>query len=125
MKKLMLILPLLAAWTAPVFSQTAEPAKILFDAGVRAEQAGRVDRAKLTFLTLAATYTTDPWAAKAKVEIGAIYLFMDAQARVSAGQTRAAYDAFHTVMTIYPESPLAQLADEAAKSLGIPQRQPK
>jgi TolA-binding protein len=104
----------------PMLGQSSDPAKVLFDLGTRDEQAGRPERAKLTFLTLAATYLDDPLAEKAKVEIGAIYLFLEAQAQVNSGKTRDGYKTFRTVMRVYPESPLAKLADETAKSLGIP-----
>jgi outer membrane protein assembly factor BamD (BamD/ComL family) len=129
-----LTLPLLLA-AVPMFSQsmssqsmssqTNDPAKVLFDVGTRDEQAGKLDRAKLSLPTLAATYAESPLTARAKVEIGAIYLFKEAQSQVQAGQLRAAYGAFHTLMAVYPESPLARLADETAKSLGLPAEPPK
>ena len=123
MKALTLLLLLAAA--VPAFSQSGDPAKVLFDAGTQDEQAGKLDRAKLTLLTLAATYPDHPLAAKAKTEIGAIYLLKEAQSQVQAGRARTAYGIFHTVMTVYPESPLAKLADETAKSLGLPVGPPK
>jgi outer membrane protein assembly factor BamD (BamD/ComL family) len=122
MRTLTLLLLLVAA--VPVFSQS-DPAKVLFDTGTRDEQAGKLDRAKLSLLTLAATYAEHPLTARAKVEIGAIYLFKDAQSQVQAGQLRAAYRTFHTVMAVYPESPLAKLANETAESLGLPAEPPK
>jgi TolA-binding protein len=103
-----------------VFSQNDDPAKVLFDLGTRDEQAGRLDRAKLTLLTLAGTYTEHPLTTKARTEIGAIYLFKEAQSQVTAGQTETAYGTFRTLIRVYPESPLAKLADETAKSLGVP-----
>jgi|SRR5580658_1913517 outer membrane protein assembly factor BamD (BamD/ComL family) len=120
-----LTLMLLAMAATPVFSQNGDPATVLFDAGIRAEQAGKLDRAKLTLLTLASTYAEDPLATKAKAEIGAIYLFKEAQSLVQAGKARNAYGAFHTLMRVYPESPLAKLADETAKSLGLSGEPPK
>jgi TolA-binding protein len=122
MKALTLLLLLVAS--IPVFSQS-DPAKVLFDGGSRDEQAGKLDRAKLTLLTLAATYPENPLAAKAKTEIGAIYLFKEAQSQVQAGQPRTAYSIFHTLMTVYPESLLAKLAEDTAKSLGLPAEPPK
>jgi outer membrane protein assembly factor BamD (BamD/ComL family) len=118
METLTLSLVLVAA--IPVFSQNDDPAKVLFDLGTRDEQAGRLDRAKLTLLTLAGTYTEHPLTAKARTEIGAIYLFKEAQSQVTAGQTETAYGTFRTLIRVYPESPLAKLADETAKSLGVP-----
>jgi outer membrane protein assembly factor BamD (BamD/ComL family) len=108
----------------PVFSQS-DPAKVLFDAGIRDEQAGKLDRAKLTFLTLAGTYAEHPLTTKAKAEIGAIYLFKEAQSQVQAGKTRDAGGAFRTLIQVYPESPLAKLAYETAKSLGLSAEPPK
>lgn len=81
-----LTLMLLVVASVPVFSQSDNPAKALFDAGIRDEQAGKLDRAKLTFLTLAGTYAGHPLTTKAKAEIGAIYLFKEAQSQVQAGK---------------------------------------
>jgi outer membrane protein assembly factor BamD (BamD/ComL family) len=117
MKTLSLLL-LLAA--IPMFGQAVDPAKVLFDAGTRDEEAGRPERAKLVLLTLASTYQGHPLADKAKVEIGAIYLFLEAQAQVQSGKTQEGYDSFRRIMRVYPDSPLAKLADGSAKSLGIP-----
>jgi outer membrane protein assembly factor BamD (BamD/ComL family) len=114
------ILVLLAMAAIPVFSQSDDPAKVLFDAGTRDEQVGRLARAKLTLLTLAATYPEHPLTTRARAEIGAIYLFKEAQSQIQAGQPTAAYGAFRTLIRVYPDSPLAKLADETAKSLGVP-----
>ena len=110
---------LLLAVAAPVFSQTDDPAKILYDSGTRDESAGRLDRAKLTLLTLAATYPESPFTAKVKVELGALYLLMEGRSQVQAGQTRAAAVTFRTVSEVYPESPLAKVAEHDAQALGI------
>jgi len=118
-----LTLMLLVA-SIPVFSQS-DPAKVLFEAGIRDEQAGKLDRAKLTFLTLAGTYAEHPLTTKAKAEIGAIYLFKEAQSQVQAGKTGDAGGAFRTLIQVYPESPLAKLAYETAKSLGLSAEPPK
>jgi hypothetical protein len=74
--------------------------KILFDTAVHDEQSGRLDRAKCTLLTLASTYSDSPLAAKAKVEIGAIYIFEEAQAQARSGQSRAAYNSFNVVVLV-------------------------
>ncbi len=116
--KTVTLLLLLAA--APVFSQANDPQKILFDTGSRDEEAGKLDAAKLIFLTLAATYAEQPLTSKAREEIGAIYLFKEAQSQIQAGQNRPAYMTFRTLMRVYPDSPLAKLADTTAKTLGIP-----
>jgi outer membrane protein assembly factor BamD (BamD/ComL family) len=118
MKALSLLLLLISA--VSVFGQASDPGKTLFDTGTRDEQVGRLDRAKLTLLTMAATYPDHPLTSKAKVEIGAIYMFLEAQAQVQAGKISDGYGTFRTLMRVYPESPLAKLADETVKSLGIP-----
>jgi hypothetical protein len=58
----------------------------------------------------ASAYSDSPLAAKAKVEIGAIYIFEEAQAQARSGQSRAAYNSFNVVVLVYPESALARLA---------------
>lgn len=108
--------PLSSQNLAPV----ADPAQVLFDLGMKDETAGRLERAKLIFVTLASTYTTSPRTAEVRVELGAIYMFMDAQTQVQAGKAQAAYDTFRTLTRVYPDSPLARMAAETAKSLGIP-----
>lgn len=91
--------------------------KILFDTAVHDEQSGRLDSAKLTLITLASTYSDSLLAAKAKVEIGAIYIFEEAQAQERSGQSRAAYNSFNVVVLVYPESALARLASTEMGSL--------
>lgn len=118
MKTLLLVLCALAA--VPSFGQIPEPAVVLLNRGLRDEAAGRLEEAKLILVTLASTYAGHPLAEKAKVEIGALCLYREAQALVREGKTIDGYSAFRTVMRIYPESPLAKLADDASKSLGIP-----
>jgi TolA-binding protein len=93
-----------------LFAQKGDPATTLFDLGVQGEQSGRLDRAKLTLLTLASTYYDSPLAEKAKVEIGAIYLFGEAQSQMRSGQSHDAYNTFTTVTRVYPESALAKFA---------------
>jgi hypothetical protein len=117
MKILSLLLLLLAA--IPTFGQSVDPAKVLFDLGTQDEQAGRPENAKVILFTLASAYE-GPIADRAKIEIGAIYLFLEAQAQVQSGKTQDGYATYRTVLRLYPESPLAKLADAAAKSLGIP-----
>jgi outer membrane protein assembly factor BamD (BamD/ComL family) len=117
--KTLSLLPLLLA-AVPLFAQPDDPAKVLFDLGTRDEQTGRVDRAKLTLLTLASTYQGNPLADKAKVELGAIFLYLEAQSQIRAGQNTTAYGTLRTLLRVYPESPLAKRADDTARSLGIP-----
>ena len=98
----------------------AYPAQVLFELGAKDEAAGRLERAKLALVTLASTYSSSPLTAKARVELGGIYMFMEARAQVQSGRTSAANDTFRVLVRVYPDSPLAQRADEAARSLGIP-----
>jgi hypothetical protein len=118
MKALTLLLWMMTA--IPAFAQTADPAKVLFETGTRDEQAGRPERAKLTLLTLASTYPDHALAGKARLEIGAICLFLEAQTQVKSGKTLDGYGTYRTILRVYPDSPLAKLANEAANSLGIP-----
>jgi outer membrane protein assembly factor BamD (BamD/ComL family) len=100
-----------------VFAQKGDPAATLFDIGVQDEQSGRLDRARLTLLTLASTYYDSPLAEKAKVEIGAIYVFGEAQTQMRSGRSHDAYNTFNTVARVYPESALAKLASAEMKNL--------
>jgi outer membrane protein assembly factor BamD (BamD/ComL family) len=99
------------------FAQKRDPATTLFDIGVQDEQSGRLDRAKLTLLTLASTYYESPLAGRAKVEIGAIYIFGEAQAQMRSGQLHDAYNKLNTVTRVYPESALAKLASAEMRNL--------
>jgi hypothetical protein len=53
----------------------------------------------------------------AKIEIGAIYIFEEAQTQLRSGQPRAAYNTFDTVARAYPESALAKSAATEMKNL--------
>jgi hypothetical protein len=79
-----------------------------------------LDQAKLILVTLASTYAGHPLAENAKTEIGALYMAREAQAQAREGKTAEGYATFRSLMRIYPDSPLAKLADEAARSLGVP-----
>ena len=100
-----------------MFAQKGDPATTLFDIGVQDEQTGKLDRAKLTLLTLASTYYESPLAAKAKVEIGAIYIFGEAQGQMTSGRSHDAYNTFSMVARVYPESALAKLAAAEMRNL--------
>jgi hypothetical protein len=112
---------LLAA--APVIAGNAaaiDPAQILFDLGVKSEAAGNLDGAKAALVTLVSTYHGDPLAERAKSELAALCLYQEAQAEVRNGKPNDGYAAYRLVARAFPESPLAALANESAKSLGIP-----
>lgn len=115
--KTFLLLPFAAALVSAQPGQTVFPEQSLYDVGVRAEQAGRVEQAKLVFLTLASTYDTSPFTTQAKVEIGALCLFAEAQTKLTADDRKAAFSTFATVARVYPKSPLAKLATAQMNAL--------
>ena len=92
------------------------PIKVLQDAATRAEQAAQMARAKLYLLTLARTFD-GPEATRAKTEIGAVYIFAEAQSLEQTGKMHDAWDTYGTVEQVYPESPLALLARAARLKL--------
>ena len=108
------------AQTPPLNAAPADPAKVLLDFATKDEAAGRLEKAKLVLLTLASTYNVSLEATVARTEVGAIYMFWEAQAQAQSGKNQAAYDAYRTVVRVYPDSPLAKVADDASRSLGIP-----
>jgi len=89
-----------------------EPTKVLFNRGVREEQRGRLDSAKLFFVTLVRTYDESSYVSQAKAEIGAIAVYQEAQAKQAAGDLRAAFDTYQTLVLGYRESALAAAASK-------------
>ncbi|SPF56310.1 exported hypothetical protein [Candidatus Sulfopaludibacter sp. SbA4] len=120
----MTTLPKLLIFAAvPIFAQTGEtidPARTLFETGAKQETAGNLDGAKTAFLVLASVYHGDPYAERAKSELAAICLFNEAEFEVRGGKLKDGYSTYRQVMRIFEASPLAKLADDRAKSLGIP-----
>jgi outer membrane protein assembly factor BamD (BamD/ComL family) len=119
----MKILPLallLSAAAIPALTQPQQPDAVLYQMGLKDETAGRLDRARLTLVTLASTYTSSPLADKARIELGAIVLYQEAKAQEKAGRAQEAYSEYRTLMRAFPDSPVARLADESAKALGFP-----
>ena len=112
-----LTFPLILTTTVLLFAQDAPgPVKALVDAATHAEQTAQMARAKLYLLTLVRTFD-GPEATRAKTEIGAVYIFADAQSLEIAGKTREAWETYGTVAQIYPESPLSALAIVARQKL--------
>jgi outer membrane protein assembly factor BamD (BamD/ComL family) len=103
-------------------SLTMNPTQVLYDHGVLAEEQGRPEQAKLYFRTLAGTYD-GAFADKAKVEIGALYIFEEAQDHLRAGQLASAYDSYHFVARVYPESPLAKLCNAEMAVIPVDNKQ--
>ena len=122
MKRLFVVLLLVGA--AGAFAQPAAPAQVLFDTAVREEAQGRFERARLALVTLANTYYDSPLANKARSEVFALDLFMDAREKQQAGHVKAAFVAYRTMAQVYPESALAQQADASSRALESQSRGP-
>lgn len=115
MKRLFVVL--LLAGSTGALAQPAEPAQVLFDTAVHDEAQGRLDRARLTLVTLANTYANSPLAARARSEVFALDLFADAREKQQTGHAKAAFIAYRTVAQVYPESPLAKQAEASSREL--------
>jgi hypothetical protein len=122
MKTLSMVL-LLAASTG-AYGQPADPAQKLFDTAVRDEAHGKFDQARLVLVTLATTYSDSPLAARARTEVFALDLFLDAREKQQTGHARSAFIAYRTVAQVYPESPLAQQAEATSRALEPPAKAP-
>jgi len=115
---------LLLAGAAGALAQPAAPDQVLFDAAVRDEAHGRFERARLELVTLASTYSDSSLAARARSEVFALDLLLDAREKQQAGHAKAAFVAYRTVAQVYPESPLAQQAEAASRALEPQSRGP-
>ncbi|MGD0871018.1 MAG: hypothetical protein ABSB88_15795 [Bryobacteraceae bacterium] len=122
MKRLFMVL--LLAGAAGAFAQPVEPAQVLFDTAVREEAQGRFERARLALVTLANTYYDSPLANKARSEVFALDLFVDAREKQQTGHAKAAFIAYRTMAQVYPESPLAQQAEASSRALEPQSRGP-
>jgi outer membrane protein assembly factor BamA len=112
-------LPILLLGAAAALVQAAgpqNPEKMLYDSAIRAEQEGKIDVARMVFQVIAANYKGDELADSAKNELCAIDLYREGQERLQAGNARAAFVAFRTLMQVYPESLLAQRAEAASRT---------
>jgi len=108
---------LLLAAASGGYGQAASPAQTLFDTAVRDEANGKFERARLALVTLAHTYSNSPLAARARTEVSALDLFLDAREKQQKGRDRSAFIAYRTVAQVYPESPLAQEAEATSRAL--------
>src|ERR1017187_5436289 len=145
MKRLFMVL--LLAGSTGAFTQPVEPAQVLFDTAVREEAHGRFERARLALVTLANTYYDSPLANKARSEVFALDLFLDAREKQQTGNARAAFVTYRTVAQaarekqqtgnaraafvtyrtvaqVYPESPLAKQAEATSRALEPQSRGP-
>jgi hypothetical protein len=93
-----------------------DPARRLYDSGVKLAEDGKLPAARRTLSTLVNTYPKSVEAAGAQNAIDATLLFEDGEARLLAGKYGTAGLAFQTLVAVYPESPLAPRAAEAARS---------
>lgn len=113
MRRSALVTALLAAACAYA-SPPASP-ETLYKTAVRHEKRGKLELARQNLLWLTNYYAESPLAVRARDEIGAIYLFEDAQARVRDGRYGSATVTFRTIAQVYPESPLARQAEAAGR----------
>jgi hypothetical protein len=73
---------------------------------------------------LANTYYDSPLANKARSEVFALDLFLDAREKQQTGNARAAFVTYRTVAQVYPESPLAKQAEATSRALEPQSRGP-
>jgi outer membrane protein assembly factor BamA len=93
------------------------PAKQLYDAGLRQTEEGKLADARTTLRSLVDSYPQDPLAIAAKGAIDATLLFDEGQARAKAGKFETARVTFETLVAVYPENPLAGRAREAIEAI--------
>lgn len=91
-------------------------AQLLFNTGVKDEDSGKLERARLTLQTLVNTYPNDPLAADARDELNAMDLFAEGQERIRQGRYAAAEFTFQTLLNVYPKSQLTRQAEAAMRS---------
>jgi outer membrane protein assembly factor BamD (BamD/ComL family) len=117
--KLLPILLALAALTLHADTvPTADPARQLYDEGMRQTEAGKLADARIAFEKVVEAYPRHPLALDAKCAIDATLLFEEGQARVKAGKHETARVTFETLIAVYPENPLAARAKAAIEAIG-------
>jgi outer membrane protein assembly factor BamD (BamD/ComL family) len=115
--KTILGLSLLTATMLFADTPAADPAKLLYDTGIRQTQEGKFEAARLVLQTLVHTYPKDPLALQAKWAIDATLLFEEGQARTKGGRYETARLAFETLIAVYPENPLVERAKSAIEAI--------
>jgi outer membrane protein assembly factor BamD (BamD/ComL family) len=102
----------------PAADPANDPARQLYDTGIRQTAAGKLADARTTLRTLVDEYPKNPLALQAKGAIDATLLFEEGQARVKSGKCETARVAFETLIAVYPENPLAARAKLAIDAIG-------
>ncbi len=115
--KRILGLSLLAATLLCADTPAADPARRIYDAGMRQTEEGNFAGARTTLQTLVSAYPKDPLALEAKGAIDATLLFEEGQTRAKAGKYETARLAFETLIAVYPENPLAGRAKLAIAAI--------
>ena len=112
-------LPLLAMAAALLRADNTavNPARQLYDTGIRQTEEGKLADARATLRTLLDTYPQNPLAVDAKGAIDATLLFEEGQTRAKAGKYATARVAFATLIAVYPESPLAARANACLEAI--------
>jgi len=101
---------LLAAALLHADTPAVDPARQLYDSGIRQTAEGQFADARATLRNLIDRYPQDPLALQAKGAIDATLLFEEGQARVKADKYETARVAYETLIAVYPENPLAGCA---------------
>jgi hypothetical protein len=94
-----------------------DPAKQLYDTGIRQTEEGKLADARATLQSLVAGYPQNPLALDAKCAIDATLLFEEGQARAKAGKYDTARVPFETLIAVYSENPLAARAKAAIEAI--------
>lgn len=115
--KRILGLSLLAATMLFADAPVADPAKTLYETGLRQTSEGKFEVARTTLQTLVNSYPHDPLALQAKGAIDATMLYEEGQTRTKAGKYETARLAFETLIAVYPENPLVERAKAALTTL--------
>ena len=118
MKLLGLPLLAMAAALLRADNQAVDPARQLYDTGIRQTQEGKLSDARATLRILLDTYPQNPLTIDAKGAIDATLLFEEGQARAKAGKYATARVTFATLIAVYPDNPLAARAKACLDAIG-------
>jgi len=114
MKQLCMVALLALASSSLV--QPANPDQALYDSAVRNEALGRYKAARTKLVKIGQANVAGPLAMRARNELDALDLFLEAREQQRAGR-RTATVTYHTVAQVYPESPLAKQAEANRRAL--------
>jgi tetratricopeptide (TPR) repeat protein len=101
---------LLLAIFAAGLLQAADPARSLYQRGLKLAEHGQYDRARESFEMLVSSYPYSPFAAEARDASDAVDLLVEAREHLKTGRPGTARVALQTLVSVYPETPLAQQA---------------